>query len=212
MNVLKGAWVRPDGGYVIQIKGVGADGALDAMYFNPAPLPFAQARASVDGALLRVSLELRAGGYGGSTYELAYDPGTDRLKGCTTRRGETALQSPRTNERRGLLSRGVNLLSATQGMLRPRWHLHWLCVVACLFAASAVTATSRAAAEGVRSVLVIYANNRLTPGAVAFDRGLRDAMARSVHGPVQVFSEFLDIPYFNGPALESNVAPDSKRN
>jgi len=81
MNVLKGAWVRPDGAYVIQIKGVGADGALDAMYFNPAPLPFAQARASVNGAMLRVSLELRAGGYGGSTYELAYDPGTDRLKG-----------------------------------------------------------------------------------------------------------------------------------
>ena len=81
MNVLKGGWVRPDGGYVIQIKGVGADGTLDAMYFNPTPLPFAQARATQDGALLRVSLELRAGGYGGSTYELAYDPAADRLKG-----------------------------------------------------------------------------------------------------------------------------------
>jgi hypothetical protein len=81
MNLLKGSWVRPDGGYVIQIKAVGADGALDAMYFNPSPLPFALARATQDGALLRVSLELRAGGYGGSTYELAYDPGTDRLKG-----------------------------------------------------------------------------------------------------------------------------------
>ena len=81
LNVLKGAWVRPDGGYVIQIKGVGADGALDAMYFNPAPLPFARAQASADGAMLRVSLELRAGVYGGSTYELAYDPATDRLKG-----------------------------------------------------------------------------------------------------------------------------------
>ena len=81
MSVLKGAWVRPDGGYINQIKSVGADGALDAMYFNPTPLPFAQARASQDGAMLRVSLELRAGGYGGSTYELAYDPATDRLKG-----------------------------------------------------------------------------------------------------------------------------------
>ena len=79
INVLKGAWVRPDGGYVIQIKGVGADGTLDAMYFNPSPLPFAVARAGQDGAILRVSLELRAGGYGGSTYELAYDPATDRV-------------------------------------------------------------------------------------------------------------------------------------
>lgn len=81
MNVLKGHWVRPDGGYVILIKGVGADGALDAMYFNPNPLPFALARAAHDGARLRVSLELRAGGYAGSTYELAYDAGTDRLQG-----------------------------------------------------------------------------------------------------------------------------------
>jgi hypothetical protein len=81
LSLLKGSWVRPDGGYVIQIKGLAADGTLDAMYFNPAPLPFAQARATQQGALLRVSLELRAGGYGGSTYELAYDPATDRLKG-----------------------------------------------------------------------------------------------------------------------------------
>jgi len=81
MNVLKGSWVRPDGGYVIQIKGIAADGTLDAMYFNPTPLPFAMARAAQDGAMLRVSLELRAGGYAGSTYELAYDSGNDRLKG-----------------------------------------------------------------------------------------------------------------------------------
>jgi hypothetical protein len=81
MNVLKGAWVRPDGGYVIQIKSVGADGKLDARYFNHTPLPFARAQASVEATLLRVSLELRAGGYGGSTYELGYDAATDRLKG-----------------------------------------------------------------------------------------------------------------------------------
>ena len=31
--------------------------------------------------MLRVSLELRAGGYGGSTYELAYDAAGDRLVG-----------------------------------------------------------------------------------------------------------------------------------
>lgn len=78
---LPGRWVRPDGGYVIQIKGVGVDGALDATYFNPTALPFALARASQDGAMLRLSFELRAGGYGGSTYELAYDPATDSLKG-----------------------------------------------------------------------------------------------------------------------------------
>jgi uncharacterized protein (DUF2147 family) len=81
IGLLKGAWVRPDGGYTIAIKSIGAGGELEAMYFNPNPLPFAKAQASRDGATLRVFLELRAGGYGGSTYELAYDPASDRLKG-----------------------------------------------------------------------------------------------------------------------------------
>ncbi len=82
IDVLKGAWVRPDGGYTILIKDIGPTGQLDATYFNPKVLPFAKAQASVgEGATLRVSLELRAGGYDGSTYELTYDPATDRLKG-----------------------------------------------------------------------------------------------------------------------------------
>ena len=39
---LKGTWVRPDGGYRIEIKSIGADGQIEAMYFNPNPLPFAK--------------------------------------------------------------------------------------------------------------------------------------------------------------------------
>jgi hypothetical protein len=58
IDALKGAWVRPDGGYTIAIKGIGPNGQLEAMYLNPNP-----------------------GGYGGSTYELTYDPASDRLKG-----------------------------------------------------------------------------------------------------------------------------------
>ncbi len=81
LNVLQGSWVRPDGGYTIAIRGVAADGQLDAMYFNPNGLPFAKAQASKDGKAIRVSLELRAGGYNGSTYELTYDPASDRLTG-----------------------------------------------------------------------------------------------------------------------------------
>ena len=80
-NVLQGRWVRPDGGYTIAIRGVAADGQLDAMYFNPNGLPFAKALATLDGKLIRVALELRAGGYNGSTYELTYDPASDQLKG-----------------------------------------------------------------------------------------------------------------------------------
>ena len=80
-DVLKGNWVRPDGGYTVAIKGIQPDGQLEAMYFNPSPLPFARAQAVLEGAAVRVFLELRAGGYGGSTYELTYDPVGDRLKG-----------------------------------------------------------------------------------------------------------------------------------
>jgi hypothetical protein len=81
VEVLKGAWVRPDGGYAIAVKSVGPSGDLDAMYYNPNPLPFAKARALPEGATLRAFFELRAGGYAGSTYELVYDPADDRLKG-----------------------------------------------------------------------------------------------------------------------------------
>ena len=80
-DTLKGTWVRPDGGYRIVIRNVGADGQLEAMYFNPSELRFSKAQATRQGTQLRVSLELRAGGYDGSTYDLAYDPASDRLKG-----------------------------------------------------------------------------------------------------------------------------------
>jgi hypothetical protein len=81
LDRLTGAWVRPDGGYVIVIKSVGPGGELQAMYFNPSPLPFAKAQAARDGAAIRAQFELRAGGYNGSTYTLRYDPATDRLVG-----------------------------------------------------------------------------------------------------------------------------------
>jgi hypothetical protein len=80
-GTLKGNWVRPDGGYRIEIKGVAANGELDATYYNPNRLPFAKAQATLEGATLRANFELQAGGYNGSTYELTYDPASDRLKG-----------------------------------------------------------------------------------------------------------------------------------
>ena len=80
-DALKGSWVRPDGGYRIEIVGVASDGQIAATYFNPNRLPFAKALATMDGATLRAAFELQAGGYAGSTYDLAYDPASDRLKG-----------------------------------------------------------------------------------------------------------------------------------
>jgi hypothetical protein len=78
---LPGRWVRPDGGYVINIRSVDANGKLDASYANPNPLPFSRAEATRDGNTIRLFFELRAGGYSGSTYTLSYDPVSDTLKG-----------------------------------------------------------------------------------------------------------------------------------
>jgi hypothetical protein len=80
-GALPGRWVRPDGGYVISINAVDANGKLDASYANPSPLPFYTAVATSDGSALKLFFELRAGGYNGSTYTLSYDPASDQLKG-----------------------------------------------------------------------------------------------------------------------------------
>ena len=81
LDILLGQWVRPDGGYTITIRGVAPDGKLDAVYTNPNQLPFEQARASLNKNTIEVFLELRAGGYNGSTYNLTYDPANDVLRG-----------------------------------------------------------------------------------------------------------------------------------
>jgi hypothetical protein len=80
-GVLRGRWVRPDGGYVISVKAVDAGGKLDASYVNPSPLPFYTAKVTRDGDALKLFFELRAGGYNGSTYTLRYDAASDQLKG-----------------------------------------------------------------------------------------------------------------------------------
>ncbi|MFL5236162.1 MAG: hypothetical protein ACJ8EL_00880 [Rhizomicrobium sp.] len=81
MSVLLGRWVRVQGGYVITINAVSADGKLDASYANPRPLPFHTAVASSDGNSVKLFFELRAAGYNGSTYTLSYDAANDRLTG-----------------------------------------------------------------------------------------------------------------------------------
>ena len=80
-DTLNGTWVRPDGGYRIEIARVALDGQIVATYFNPNRLPFEKALATMEGATLRAAFELQAGGYVGSTYDLTYDLASDRLKG-----------------------------------------------------------------------------------------------------------------------------------
>lgn len=78
---LPGKWLRPDGGYILEIRSVAPDGKLDAGYFNPQPINVAKAEASQEGGTVKVFIELRDVNYPGSTYTLTYDPANDQLKG-----------------------------------------------------------------------------------------------------------------------------------
>ena len=78
---LKGKWQRPDGGYVLEIRGVEPGGKMDAAYFNPRPINVAKANASQEGTVTKVFVELRDVNYPGSTYTLTYDAPSDQLKG-----------------------------------------------------------------------------------------------------------------------------------
>jgi hypothetical protein len=79
--VLKGRWVRTDGGYVIEIKSVDPGGRMQAAYYNPNPINVSRAEAARSGAAVTVFIELRGPGYPGSTYTLIHDPKSDQLKG-----------------------------------------------------------------------------------------------------------------------------------
>jgi len=78
---LKGRWLRPDGGYVIEIRQVDANGQLDAGYFNPNPIRVVSSVAKLDGAALKVHVELNDVNYPGCTYDLTYIPEADLMVG-----------------------------------------------------------------------------------------------------------------------------------
>jgi hypothetical protein len=80
-RVLSGRWLRPDGGYILDIRDVDARGMIEAAYLNPRPIPVARAEATHDRSTVNVFVELRAPGYPGSTYTLTYDPQRDQLQG-----------------------------------------------------------------------------------------------------------------------------------
>jgi hypothetical protein len=81
LRKLVGRWLRPDGGYVIQISSVHADGKLQAAYFNPRSVHVSQAQATLKDKEVRVFIELRDVGYPGATYTLVYEVEHDVLTG-----------------------------------------------------------------------------------------------------------------------------------
>ena len=78
---LVGEWQRPDGGYVIEVRSVDEQGALDLSYFNPRPVHVATARASRAGGATKIVIKLQDMNYPGSTYRLTYNAANDHLEG-----------------------------------------------------------------------------------------------------------------------------------
>jgi hypothetical protein len=78
---LGGRWVRPDGGYTLELWDIRKEGNVSAAYYNPRPINVFSAKWSRIGGKINVFVELRDINYPGSKYNLQYDPGSDRLKG-----------------------------------------------------------------------------------------------------------------------------------
>ena len=78
---LEGQWVRPDGGYILELREIKKDGSLRASYFNPRPINVFIAKWSRKKGKINLFVELRDVNYPGSKYNLQYEPGPDRLKG-----------------------------------------------------------------------------------------------------------------------------------
>ncbi len=78
---LEGRWVRPDGGYILDLRDFKKDGSVTAFYFNPGPIKVFTATWDRKEGKINLFVELRDVNYPGSKYNLEYDPGSDRFKG-----------------------------------------------------------------------------------------------------------------------------------
>lgn len=81
VKAIRGRWLRPDGGYILELKEVRADGQAAAEYFNPAPIHVSRAEVKPDGSRAVAMIELRDVNYPGCIYRLTYNPETDELSG-----------------------------------------------------------------------------------------------------------------------------------
>jgi hypothetical protein len=80
-NKLRGRWLRPDGGYVLEIRSIADDGRAEANYFNPDPIHVAWAKVANTNGVLKFDAELRDVNYPGCLYKLTYAPDRDQLFG-----------------------------------------------------------------------------------------------------------------------------------
>jgi hypothetical protein len=78
---LEGRWMRTDHQYMVWIRSVAPDGALETEYLNPRPIHVSRAEWDGKDGRLRILVELRDELYPGSYYELTYDAVNDGLYG-----------------------------------------------------------------------------------------------------------------------------------
>jgi hypothetical protein len=80
-HILRGRWLRSDGGYVIEVGNVQPQGGLEVAYFNPRPIKVSRAEWHRSNDELHVFVELRDVNYPGATYKLHYLQAADQLVG-----------------------------------------------------------------------------------------------------------------------------------
>ena len=78
---LIGKWVRPDGGYVVDIKSISPDGKIEMAYLNPRQINVSKAQANMKKGKIELLIELRDRNYSGNYYTLTFDSKSDRLVG-----------------------------------------------------------------------------------------------------------------------------------
>jgi hypothetical protein len=79
--LLAGRWQRPDGGYLLELRGIGPEGLVKAAYFNPRPINVSRSEWQRKDGRLELFVELHDVNYPGSTYTLVYQAENDSLYG-----------------------------------------------------------------------------------------------------------------------------------
>jgi hypothetical protein len=72
-------------------------------------------------------------------------------------------------------------------------------VLLVLVVASWLLVAPAAKAADAKNALVLYSNSRLLPANIAIERGMQEAIRQSAQ-PVELYSEFFDVPRFSGDA------------
>lgn len=78
---LDGKWQRTDGGYILQISQITADGKMESSYFNPNPIHVGRSEWQNRSGKIVIIVELQDVNYPGSLYTLVYIPQENKLVG-----------------------------------------------------------------------------------------------------------------------------------